>query len=120
MTITPRISFSRTLMVGGLTLALLSCGSSSSAPAKSGPSGASCKKQSSSAAQSGAQGASGGGAASSGSGNGGTGTGGSGTGADASGKTGSDSGSLQGSGSADCPSKPDFKTNSDGGTGSGK
>lgn len=129
MTTTPKI-FSwlfRMLALTAITVALLSCGSSSSTPAENGPKGASCKNQSSSASQSGAQNSAGGGAAStgggtggSGSGNGSTGAGASGTGTDASGHTGSESGSLQGSGAPDCASKPDFKTNNDGGTGAGK
>ncbi|MEO6468434.1 MAG: hypothetical protein ABIP21_04990 [Acidimicrobiia bacterium] len=128
MTTPPKI-FSwlfRILALTAITVALLSCGSgNSSSPAKNGPKGASCTTQSSSAGQSGAQNSSGGGAASSGSGTGGgngsNGTGGSSsTGTDASGITGSESGSLQGSGAPDCASKPDFKTNNDGGTGAGK
>ena len=118
------------LVVAGLALVLVSCGSSSGTPAKNGPKGASCKNQSSPAGQSGAQNSSGSGTGSSASGTGGTGAtgggngsngaGGSSTGGSASPNTGSDSGSLQGSGAPDCASKPDFKTNNDGGTGAGK
>ena len=128
MTTTPKI-FSwlfRMLALTAITVALLSCGSSSSTPAKNGPKGASCKTQSNSASQSGSQnsggaGSTGSGTGGSGSGNGTSGTGGSSsTGADASGNTGSESGSLRGSGAPDCASRPDFKTNNDGGTGAGK